>query len=147
MEQHIFNMLREKGIKNNIDIFEVTNIGDKFTINYFDGEMDIERHKLKEKTIEVNLWTKIDDVINEIKSKRFIPTKENHEEGQEPNKVDLLKELLNNPRVDSISINIERVGDAEETHINAKLKEENKQTLTFKKLMEKATLCGIHSCY
>lgn len=36
----------------------------------------------------------------------------------------LLKELLNNPRVESITIEHERVGDMEKTNINAKLKED-----------------------
>jgi hypothetical protein len=39
------------------------------------------------------------------------------------NNLDLLKELLTNPRVEGITINIEKVGAVEETKINAKLKE------------------------
>ena len=132
MQDLIFRKLREKGIENNIDIFEVNNNGKKVIINYFDGEMDIEQHELKEKTIEVDLWITLDDVINKIKSK--IPTKENHE--QEPNKKDLLKELLNNPRVESISINIERLGDVEATNINAKLKDDSKEAIKLNGIVE-----------
>lgn len=39
------------------------------------------------------------------------------------NNIDLLKELLTSPRVEGITINIEKVGAVEETRINAKLKE------------------------
>lgn len=132
MEDFIFEKLKQKGIENSIDIFEITRNKGNVTISYFDGEMDIERHKLKEKELIVDLWTNLDDVIEQIKRKIFIPTKENYEE---PNKSYLLKELLDNPRVDSISINIEKVGEVEQTHITAKMK------------TEKVILHGAHGCY
>lgn len=120
MEAIIYEKLKEKGLKNNIDIFKVEdyNSPSKFIVHYFDGEMDFERHKPKEKTLEVDAWTSLDEVITKIKLQKY-----NKPSTQEPNKVDLLKELLNNPRVESISINIERAGEVEKTHINAKLKE------------------------
>lgn len=66
---------------------------------------------------------------------------------QKPNKVDLLKELLNNPRVESISINIERAGDVEETHINANLRETSEDTIKLERVIESfkitiQTLCN-----
>lgn len=35
---------------------------------------------------------------------------------------ELMDKLLSNPRIENISINIERVGDVEQTHITANLK-------------------------
>lgn len=67
MESIIFDKLREKGLKNNIDIFAVDSDCSKCIIHYFDGEMDFERHKLKEKTLEVNAWASLDEVITKIK--------------------------------------------------------------------------------
>lgn len=126
MDKLIFKKLIKKAIENNIDILGISGMNGNMNgviINYFDGEIDFEQHKLKEKMIEVDLWVTLDEVIQKIKSKKFVPTKENHkEEGEYLNKIDLLKEILNNPRVDSTNINIERIGDVEETHINVKLK-------------------------
>ncbi len=46
-------------------------------------------------------------------------------ESLEKTNLDLLKELLDNPRVESITISHQRVGEVEQTDIKAKLKEMN----------------------
>lgn len=61
--------------------------------------------------------------------------------------LELLKELLNNPRVESISINAERAGDVEETHINANLRETSEDTIKLERVIESLkitieTLCN-----
>jgi len=50
-------------------------------------------------------------------------SKQTKSEAKEIQTSDILNKLLNNPRVESISINIEKVGAVEQTHITANLKE------------------------
>lgn len=66
--------------------------------------------------------------------------KDLHVEGK-----DLIKELLNNPRVESITINIERVGDVEETRVNANLTAIKELNIDCSNISEKDTKKALSS--
>lgn len=132
MDFYLFEKLQAKAKENEIYISRVEQYNMlEYILSYVDGEKDLNSNKLKQKVITVGALMSIDDVITLIKSKntikpQLIPeyktSKTTNSEEKEVPTSDLLDKLLNSPRVESISINIEKVGDVEETHITANLK-------------------------
>lgn len=99
----------------NIDIVEVEIFTNYCKVIYFEkqGKSNIQ------KELRCPLHTSFEDVIAEIIDKK----NDKKVKSDNSSNLDLLKELLANPRVEGITINIEKVGSVEETKINAKLKE------------------------
>lgn len=118
MEEFIFNMLQEKGREAGLDIFQMEAFhgSPRFIIRYHDGEIDFNTHKLVIKEFEAKSTDSLDDVIQKIKRESNLRVTECAKTN-----FDLLKELLDNPRVEKISIDYKKVGNVGIAKIEADL--------------------------